>query len=141
MLIGNLGHDPEVKYLPSGMAVCEVSLAVNEKRKVGNDWKTITIWVPIVMWDRTAEVAAEYLKKGSQIHIEGRLQQDQWTTDSGDKRTKMKVVCDKLTMLSTKNGSADTLSPPSSGSRGARDSQPEHPEPRAVAPADDEIPF
>lgn len=104
ILIGNLTRDVEVKYLQSGMAVAEIGLAVNDRRKnQAGEWIEETTFVDITMWGRTAEVAAEYLGKGSQCLIEGRLKLDTWETD-GQKRSKLRVVCERMQMLGAKGG-------------------------------------
>jgi single-strand DNA-binding protein len=73
ILIGNLGKDPEVKYTPSGAAVAKLTLATNERFKdKGGDWQDRTEWHNVVLWQRLAEIAGEYLKKGSKVYIEGR---------------------------------------------------------------------
>jgi len=104
ILLGNLTRDIEVKYLQSGTAVTEVGLAVNDRRKGQNgEWIDETTFVDITMWGRTAEIASEYLGKGSQVLIEGRLKLDSWETE-GQKRSKLRVVCEKMQMLGTKGG-------------------------------------
>ncbi len=104
ILLGNLTRDIEVKYLQSGTAVTEVGLAVNDRRKGQNgEWIDETTFVDITMWGRTAEIASEYLGKGSQVLIEGRLKLDTWETE-GQKRSKLRVVCEKMQMLGTKGG-------------------------------------
>ena len=92
ILVGNLTRDPELRYTPSGTPVCDIGLAVNDKRKNPNgEWIEETTFVDVTLWARTAEVASEYLGKGSQVLIEGRLKLDTWETD-GQKRSKLKVV-------------------------------------------------
>lgn len=104
ILLGNLTRDIEVKYLQSGMAVTEVGLAVNDRRKGQNgEWIEETTFVDVTMWGRTAEVASEYLGKGSSVLIEGRLKLDTWETE-GQKRSKLRVVCEKMQMLGSKGG-------------------------------------
>ena len=104
ILLGNLTRDIEVKYLQSGMAVTEVGLAVNDRRKGQNgEWIEETTFVDVTMWGRTAEIASEYLGKGSSVLIEGRLKLDSWETD-GQKRSKLRVVCEKMQMLGSKGG-------------------------------------
>jgi len=104
ILLGNLTRDVEVKYLQSGMAVAEVGLAVNDKRKnAQGEWIEETTFVDVTMWARTAEVAAEYLGKGSPVLIEGRLKLDTWETE-GQKRSKLRVVCERMQMVGTKGG-------------------------------------
>jgi single-strand DNA-binding protein len=103
ILLGNLTRDVEVKYLQSGMAVTEVGLAVNERRKDAKtgQWVDETTFVDVTMWGRTAEIASEYLSKGSPVLIEGRLKLDKWETD-GQKRSKLRVVCDRMQMVGSK---------------------------------------
>lgn len=104
MLMGNLTRDIELRYLPSGMAVCDLGLAVNDKRK-GSDgqWVDDVNFFDITLFGRTAEVASEYLSKGSPIFIEGRLKYDTWEKD-GQKRSKVKVIGERMQMLSSRDG-------------------------------------
>lgn len=113
LLIGNLTRDPEVRYTPSGTAVADIGLAVNDRRK-GSDgqWIEETTFVDVTLWARTAEVAGEYLTKGSNVLIEGRLKYDSWENNEGQKRSKLSVVCDRMQMLGGKGGG------PGGGGRG-----------------------
>lgn len=102
ILVGNLTRDPQVRYTPGGSAVAEVGLAVNRSwfDKNSNSRKEETTFVDVTLWGRTAEVASEYLTKGRSVLIEGRLQLDQWDDkESGQKRSKLKVVGENMTML------------------------------------------
>ncbi len=103
ILVGNLTRDPELRYIPSGTAVADIGLAVNDRVKKGNDWVDETTFVDVTLWARTAEVANEYLSKGSNVLIEGRLKLETWEKD-GQKRSKMKVVADKMQMLGSRGG-------------------------------------
>jgi len=104
IILGNLTRDIEIKYLQSGMAVAEIGVAVNDRRKdQSGQWIEETTFVDVTLWGRTAEVAGEYLGKGSPILIEGRLKLDQWEKD-GQKRSKMRVVCEKMQMIPTGSG-------------------------------------
>ncbi|HZN32813.1 MAG TPA: single-stranded DNA-binding protein [Pirellulaceae bacterium] len=104
ILLGNLTRDIEVRYLQSGMAVADVGLAVNDRRKnQAGEWVEETTFVDVTMWGRTAEVAGEYLSKGSPILIEGRLKLEQWEKD-GQKRSKLSVVCERMQMVGSKGG-------------------------------------
>lgn len=104
ILLGNITRDIEIKYLQSGMAVTELGLAVNDRRKnQQGEWVEETTFVDVTMWGRTAEVAGEYLGKGSPVLIEGRLKLDQWETD-GQKRSKLRVVCERMQMIGAKGG-------------------------------------
>ena len=99
VLVGNLTKEVELKYTQSGLAVTDVSLAVNDRRKSqSGEWIEETTFVDITLWGRQAEVAGEYLSKGSSILIEGRLKLDTWETD-GQKRSKLRVVGERMQML------------------------------------------
>ncbi len=104
ILVGNITRDIELKYTQGGTAVTDLGLAVNDRRKSANgEWIDETTFVDVTLWGRTAEVASEYLGKGSPILIEGRLKLDTWETD-GQKRSKLRVVCDRMQMLSGGGG-------------------------------------
>src|SRR5687768_13079011 len=106
ILLGNLTRDPELKYIPSGMAVSEIGMAVNDRRKSANgEWVEETTFVDVTLWGRTAEVASEYLSKGSSVLIEGRLKLDTWEKD-GKKNYKLRVVGERMQMLGGKGGGA-----------------------------------
>lgn len=102
ILVGNLTRDVEVRYIQSGSAVAEIGLAVNDRRKTASgEWVDETTFVDVTLWGRTAEIASEYLSKGSPVLIEGRLKLDSWETD-GQKRSKLRVVGEKMQMLSAR---------------------------------------
>jgi single-strand DNA-binding protein len=104
ILLGNITRDIEVKYLQSGMAVTELGLAVNDRRKnQQGEWIEETTFVDVTLWGRTAEIAGEYLGKGSPVLIEGRLKLDTWETD-GQKRSKLRVVGERMQMIGSKGG-------------------------------------
>jgi len=104
ILLGNLTRDIELKYLPSGMAVTDVGLAVNDRRKnQAGEWVEETTFVDVTLWGRTAEVAGEYLGKGSPVLIEGRLKLDTWESD-GQKRSKLKVIGERMQMVGSRGG-------------------------------------
>jgi single-strand DNA-binding protein len=108
ILIGTLGKDPELKYTPQGTAVTKFSMATNEsfKDKTSGEWKERTEWHNIVCWQRTAEVAAEYLKKGRKVYIEGRLTTRSWDDkETGQKKYMTEVVANDLVLLGDKGGS------------------------------------
>lgn len=109
ILIGNLTRDPEIRYTGNGTAVADVGLAVNRVYKVGEEKREETTFVDVTLWSRQAEIAAEYLKKGSPVYIEGRLQLDTWDDKTtGDKRSKLIVVGENLQLLGGKGeGSGD----------------------------------
>src|SRR5476651_2233335 len=100
ILMGNLTKDPEVRYIPSGTAVAELRLAVTERfnSKEGKPTET-TCYVDIVVWARQAETCGEYLRKGSPILVEGRLQLDEWKSKEGEARSKLRVRADRVQFL------------------------------------------
>lgn len=106
VLMGNITRDPQVRYLQSGIAVCDLGLAVNERRKGpnGESIEEVT-FVDVTLWERSAEIAGEYLRKGSPVLIEGRLKMDRWTDkNDGQPRTKLKVTGDRLVLVGTRGG-------------------------------------
>ncbi len=104
VLIGNVTRDIEIRYIPSGMAVTTLGLAVNDKRKNANgEWVEETTFVDVTLWGRTAEVAGEYLSKGSPVFIEGRLKLDSWEQE-GQKRSKLTVVGEKMQLIGSRGG-------------------------------------
>ncbi len=111
VLVGNLTRDIELKYTPSGLAVTDIGLAVNDRRKTQTgEWVDETTFVDITLWGRQAEVAGEYLSKGSSVLIEGRLKLDTWETD-GQKRSKLRVVGEKMQMLGGRGGGGGGSAP------------------------------
>lgn len=105
MLIGNLTRDPEVRSLPSGVSVADLRLAVNDdyKDKNGQVVKR-TCFVDAAVWDKQAETCKKYLGKGSAVYVEGRLQMDEWTTQEGQKRSKLRVRADRVQFLGAPRG-------------------------------------
>jgi len=103
ILIGNLGRDPEVRYMPSGDAMANIAIATTEswKDKSGEKQEK-TEWHRIVMFGKVAEIAGEYLKKGSQAYFEGRLQTRKWTDKEGQERYTTEIVADRMQMLGGK---------------------------------------
>jgi single-strand DNA-binding protein len=103
--IGNLGKDPEMRFMPNGNAVCNFSVAISEryKDKISGEMKEITEWVNIVMFGKLAEIAGEYLAKGSKVYVEGKLKTEKYTDKAtGADRYTTKVVAEKMDMLSSK---------------------------------------
>lgn len=104
IILGNLTRDVELRFTPSNTAVADIGVAVNERRKDSSGQMIEeTTFVEVTLWGRTAEVAAEYIGKGSPILIEGRLKLDTWESE-GAKRSKMKVVCEKMQLLGSGKG-------------------------------------
>jgi single-strand DNA-binding protein len=137
ILIGNLGKDPETKYMPSGDAVCNFSVATTESwnDKTSGDKVEKTEWHNIVMFKRLAEVAGEYLRKGSQVYIEGRLQTRKWQDRDGNDRYTTEVRADQMQMLGGRGGSAGA------GASAAPQSAPAPSQARASGDFEDDIPF
>jgi single-strand DNA-binding protein len=161
ILIGNLTRDIELRYVSNQMAVTDVGLAVNDRRKNANgEWVEETTFVDVTVWGRTAEVMSEYCSKGSPVFIEGRLKLDTWEGQDGQKRSKMRVVCERMQLLSGRGqggqGGPEGGAPRAAASRPApqraQNSQYSQPAPADEAsfdpgpgepsgPAGDEIPF
>jgi single-strand DNA-binding protein len=104
ILMGNVTRDPELRYISSGTAVTDIGLAINDRRKnASGEWVEETTFVDVTLWGRTAEVAGEYVTKGSPLFIEGRLKLDTWEKD-GKKNSKLRVVCDRMQLMGGRGG-------------------------------------
>ena len=138
ILIGRLGRDPETRYMPNGDAVCNFSIATDESWKDKNGQRqTRTEWHAITMYRKLAEIAAQYLKKGSQVYIEGRIQSRKYTGKDGIERTAYDIVCSEMKMLDSK---------PSSGAEQHNPPPPPQARQQTAAPVpqddiDDDVPF
>ena len=145
ILVGNLGKDPELKYTPSGTAVAKFSIATSSRYKDKSDqWQEQTEWHNVVAWARLAEIAGEYLKKGSKVYVEGRLQTRSWDDkNTNQKRYMTEVVVNDLVLLSGRGeGGGDD----GSRSRGNNNFDQRVPEPEHAGAAsgpitDEDIPF
>ena len=137
ILLGHLGRDPEMRYMPDGTAVATLNVATSEtfKDRDGNRQER-TEWHRAVFWGRTAEVAGEYLRKGSQVYIEGRLRTRKWTDKEGQDRYTTEIVGDRLQMVGARRdgGADDHGGHAGSGGGGGMDQG-------TVDEFDDEIPF
>ncbi|MCG1019441.1 MULTISPECIES: single-stranded DNA-binding protein [Burkholderiaceae] len=123
ILVGNLGADPETRYLPSGDAVTNIRLATTDryKDKASGEFKELTEWHRVVFFGRLAEIAAEYLKKGSPVYVEGRIRTRKWQDQSGQDRYSTEIVADSMQLLGGRGGSGggdDFGGGTSGGSRG-----------------------
>jgi single-strand DNA-binding protein len=108
ILVGNLTRDVEVKYLQNSSAVANLGLAVNRRYKdASGEQRDETCFIDVTLFGRTAEVANQYLKRGSKVLIEGRLKFDQWTDQNGQKRSKHTVVAESMQMLDSRGGGSD----------------------------------
>lgn len=147
ILIGNLGKDPEVKYTPQGTAVAKITLATNESYKdKGGQWQERTEWHNVVLWQRMAEIAGEYLKKGSKVYIEGRLQTRSWDDkQTNQKKYMTEVVAGTMVLLGGRGEGGGGGEGHSGGARGASnhfDQTAPEPEHAGASPiTDEDIPF
>jgi single-strand DNA-binding protein len=147
ILVGNLGKDPELKYTPSGSAVAKFSVATSYRYKDKNDqWQDQTEWHNVVAWARLAEIAGEYLKKGSKVYVEGRLQTRSWDDkNTNQKRYMTEVVVSDLVLL---GGRGESAGDDGGRARGASASnfdqrvpEPEHAAAASGPITDEDIPF
>jgi single-strand DNA-binding protein len=108
ILIGNLGRDPEVRYAPSGAAICNVTIATSRqwKDKTSGERQEETEWHRVVFYDRLAEIAGEYLKKGRPVSVEGRLKTRKWTDKDGVEKYTTEVIADQMQLLGGREGGA-----------------------------------
>jgi single-strand DNA-binding protein len=102
-VVGHLCRDPEIKYLPSGTAVCDLSLGVTDREKRNGEWVDAASFFDVVLFGKQAETASQYLTKGSPCLIAGKLRQRRWEKD-GQKRSKVEIVGDRMQLLSNKGG-------------------------------------
>jgi single-strand DNA-binding protein len=139
IIVGNLGNDPETKYMPSGGAVTNLSVATNEswKDKQTGEQKDRTEWHRVAMFGRLAEISAEYLRKGSQVYIEGKLRTRKWQDQQGNDRYTTEIIADEMQMLGGRGGA------PSVGGGGPAPSGPSQGGggPGPAEDFDDDIPF
>ena len=142
ILVGNLTRDPELRYIPSGTAVSDIGLAVNDRIKKGDQWVEETTFVDITLWGRTAEIVNEYTSKGSPLLIEGRLKLDRWEKD-GQKHSKLKVIGDRIQLLGSRESGRGGGGPRRSAGSGGDQPAYEDSEymPAGGPPPSDDIPF
>jgi single-strand DNA-binding protein len=116
ILLGNLGKDPEIRYLEGGTAVANFTLATSEnyKDKTSGERKTITEWHNVVLWRGLAEITEKYLKKGNQIYIEGKLRTRQWQDKDGNTRYTTEIVAENMQMIGRKDDNASSSASDSS---------------------------
>jgi len=152
ILVGNLGADPETRYLPSGDAVCNIRMATTDRvrDKASGDYKENTEWHRIVFFGKLAETAGQYLKKGRQVYVEGRIRTNKWQDKDGNERYTTEIVANDMKMLGSREGMGSPSSSegeyggsmPSTGGSGSGAARPA---PAKKAPSfddmDDDIPF
>ena len=144
ILVGNLGQDPETRYMPSGGAVTNFTLATNEswKDKQSGEQKERTEWHRVAMFNRLAEVAAEYLRKGSQVYVEGKLRTRKWQDRDGNDRYTTEVIADEMQMLGGRGGSFESGGGGAgAASGGGSQGSGGPPNPPPADDFDDDIPF
>tara|TARA_E500000331_G_C16791897_1_gene512720 strand:- start:24 stop:452 length:429 start_codon:yes stop_codon:yes gene_type:complete len=123
MLIGNVGQDPELRYTPDGNPVANFSIAVNRRRKVGDEFKDETEWFNIVCFSRTAENVNQYLSKGQKVYVEGSFQSNEYVGQDGNQRKSFEVIANNVTFLSTKS-EAESINQSSSQNQATTESKP-----------------
>mgnify|MGYP001820068335 CR=1 FL=1 len=147
IIVGNLGRDPEVRYTPDGTAVANFSIATSESwtDKASGEKREATEWHNIVVWRRLAEICGEYLSKGRQVYVEGKLQTRSWEQD-GVTRYKTEIVASTVQFLGGREGGAGGGAPRQGGGQrqgggGGQVQDPGYPDPGYNDPQDDDIPF
>jgi single-strand DNA-binding protein len=154
ILVGNCGRDPEIRYLPSGQAVANVSVATSSRRKDKNTGETIedTQWHRVTFYDRLAEIAGEYIKKGQPVYVEGRLKYGKYTDKDGVERNTVDIIATEMQLLGKREGMGGPSDEDGGAPRRAAPAAraPSAPAARPAAPAksasgfedmDDDIPF
>ena len=151
--IGNLGRDPEVRYSAEGVAICNISIACTEtwRDKATGERREETEWVRVVFYNRLAEIAGEYLRKGRPVYVEGRLRTRKWTGQDGQERFTTEIIVEQMQMLGGRDGEAQQQNPPPQGQQrnnyadatGRGQQQRPSPPPSSgnLADMDDDIPF
>lgn len=146
IIVGNLGRDPELRYTPQNLAVCNISVATSEKRrdKTG-DFQETTTWFRVTLWGKQAEAASKYLSKGRPVYIEGRLRVDEWVDKDNQKRYTLEVTATDMQFIDSR-GNDDNYSNSSDTDGGSdfSDSSSESDnfeDNKTSAPGDDDIPF
>ncbi len=137
ILLGRLGKDPEMRYAPSGTAIATFSLATNHNQKIEGEWVEKTEWHNLIAFGKTAEIAGEYLKKGKQVYIEGRLQTSSWEDPQGQKKYKTEIVVSDLQMIGSKG--EENFAPPAEAPK--QDKKEDSPPPQPTTEEEDDLPF
>lgn len=143
IVIGNLGRDPELRYTPQGDAVCDFSIATNErKRDKAGEFQDVTTWFKVTLWRRQAETASKYLTKGKPVYVEGRLQTEEWTDRDGNKRFTLVIQGTDMHFIGGDNRGEEMASDSASENNfsSPNDSGRTETSPTS-SPTDDDIPF
>ncbi len=142
MLLGRLGRDPEIKYSASGTAICNLSVATSESIKKGNDFEEKTEWHRVVVFGSQAENASKFLKKGSLVFIEGRIQYRSYQDKDGNDRYTTEIVSNMVRFLDLKDSSGQERTYQSSGNAVPSDDKPaKNEEPASIDNEEDDLPF
>jgi single-strand DNA-binding protein len=145
ILVGNLGADPEMRYMPNGDGVCNIRLATTEswKDKQSGEKKEITEWHRVVFYRKLAEIAGQYLKKGSQVYLEGRIRTRKWQDKEGQERYTTEIEANEMQMLGRREGMGDSgpRETATAAGRGAAPSKPAAPAGGGFNEFEDDIPF
>ena len=129
--IGNLGRDPEMRFMADGKAVTNFSYAITEKYKdKTGQQQEVTEWVNVATFGRLAEIAGEYLKKGSKVYVEGKMKTEKYTDKNGIEKATTKIICEKLEILTSKSDTPQSAAKPAAAPTSGFDDMP-----------DDDIPF
>jgi single-strand DNA-binding protein len=141
IIVGNVGRDPETRYMPSGDAVTNISVATSDryKDKQTGEMKENTEWHRIAFFGKLAEIAGQYLKKGSQVYVEGRLRTRKWTDQSGQEKYSTEIIADSMQMLGARMAGSGDAAEPSSRSKPSDSSV--NQAPTGLGAMDDDIPF
>ena len=139
IILGNVGKDPEVRYAPSGKAVCNISIATSRSYGKGEERKEETEWHSVVLYERQAEIAGEYLKKGRPVYIEGRIRTRKWQDKEGQDRYTTEIIAESMQLL---GGREEASAPrPAPASRQAPAQRPAPKSSTGFDDMDDDIPF
>ncbi|RSE60365.1 single-stranded DNA-binding protein [Alcaligenes faecalis] len=151
ILVGNLGRDPEVRYSAEGSAICNISIATTSqwKDRTSGERREETEWHRVVFYNRLAEIAGEYLRKGRPVYVEGRLRTRKWTGQDGQERFTTEVIAEQMQMLGGRDGESQQLNSPPQGQQrnnyaeatGRGEQQRQAPSSSNLADMDDDIPF
>ena len=144
-IIGNLGRDPELRYTPQGDAVCDFSVAVNDrKRDKSGEFQDVTTWFKVTFWRKQAENASKFLTKGRQVYVEGRLQVEEWTDRDGNNRQTLAIQGSELQFIGERSGDERSVNSASENdfADNSRDQKADNLDnASSSAPTDDNIPF
>jgi len=142
ILIGRLGKDPDMRYAPSGTAIANFTLATNHSTKDGEgNWVDQTEWHSVRAFGRQAEFCGEYLKKGRQVFVEGRLQTSSWEDQNGQKRYRTDIIASELQLLGSKQEGAESADAPVSHPASVQNDAPEKSSPESAPMEEDDLPF